>query len=103
MRSRYVAYATGQVDYVMATTAPESPHHRADAAAWRAELLEWCEQVSFDKLSVISSSESGDAGRVRFFAHLTAGGRDVSFGEDSTFVRRGGRWLYVANADETTA
>lgn len=97
MRSRYVAYATGAVSYVMATTSPDSPHVRADIGAWEEEILAWCQAVRFERLEVLESSQDGDAGQVRFFAHLRAGDRDVSFGEDSTFVRKGGRWLYVAD------
>ena len=95
MRSRYTAYATGAVDHVMATTAPESPHRRPDPASWRAELLAFCDGVSFDGLEVRAASEDGDRGEVAFFARLSAGDRDVSFGERSRFVRRAGRWLYV--------
>jgi SEC-C motif-containing protein len=95
MRSRYTAYATGAVDHVMATTAPESPHRGADPSAWRAELRAWCAAVSFDGLEVREAHTDGDRGTVTFFARLRSGDRDVSFGERSRFVRRDGRWWYV--------
>jgi SEC-C motif-containing protein len=95
MRSRYVAYATGAVGHVMATTAPESPHRAEDAAAWREELATYCAAVTFEGLEVRDASEDGDRGTVTFFARLRAGERDLSFGERSRFVRRGGRWWYV--------
>lgn len=95
MRSRYTAYATGAVGHVMATTAPESPHRGADPAAWREELAAYCAAVSFDGLEVRGATEDGDRGTVTFFARLSAGGRDLSFGERSRFVRRADRWWYV--------
>jgi SEC-C motif domain protein len=95
MRSRYTAYATGAVGHVMRTTAEESPHFEADARRWREELAEYCRRVRFEGLEVRGASEDGDAGRVQFFARLSVDGRDASFAEDSAFVRRDGRWLYV--------
>ena len=95
MRSRYTAYATGAAGHIMRTTAPESPHHVADAARWRREIEAWCRAVRFDGLAVLSSQTDGDRGEVVFFATLTAATGDVSFGERSRFVRREGRWLYV--------
>lgn len=95
MRSRYVAYAVGAVDHLMRTTAPDSPHFEPDARAWRADLVEYCRRVSFDGLDVLAAKEDGDVGQVRFFARLSVDGADASFGEDSRFVRRDGRWWYV--------
>ena len=96
MRSRYTAYATGAVGHVMRTTAPESPHARPDPVAWQRELVEYCEAVDFLGLTVLSAEEHGAVGRVQFHAKLAAHGRDLSFTEESTFVKRDGRWLYVS-------
>ena len=95
MRSRYTAYATGATGHLMRTTAPESPHFRPDARQWKADLDAYCAQVRFEGLEVLGASQDGDRGRVQFRARLAAGGRDLSFGEDSAFVRQQGRWLYV--------
>lgn len=95
MRSRYTAYATGAVTHLMRTTHPESPHFRPDGRAWAEELRRYCEVVTFEGLTVHSAISEGDTGRVRFFARLSARGRDQSFGEDSRFLRVGGRWSYV--------
>ena len=95
MRSRYTAYATGAVSHLMATTAPESPHFRPDPRAWRAELEAYCAAVRFTGLTVHESSADGDTGRVRFTARYVHDGREGTIEEDSRFVRRGGRWLYV--------
>lgn len=95
MRSRYTAYATGAVRHLVATTAPESPHLRADLATWRAELAAYCAAARFDGLAVFGSEADGDRGTVTFFARISVAGRDQSFGEQSRFVRRDDRWLYV--------
>lgn len=98
MRSRYTAYATGAVSHLMRTTSARSPHRGADAREWRADLEAYCRAVTFEGLTVLGSSVDGDQGRVQFFARLTAGGRDASFGEDSAFVRVDGAWAYVDGA-----
>jgi SEC-C motif-containing protein len=94
MRSRYCAYAHGLVDYVVDTTDPEGPQHRADLDAWRAEIEAFCRATRFRGLDVLESSADGDEGFVSFHAHLSRGELDTSFGERSRFVRRDGRWLY---------
>ena len=95
MRSRYAAYAAGEVDYILATTHPSSPHFKRNTAAWRAEVRHFSLQTTFQSLTVQQSSENGDRARVRFFATLKQGTRDVSFGEESEFIRVDGRWLYM--------
>lgn len=95
MRSRYTAYSTGAVGHLMRTCAPDGPHFSLDTAAWRAELTEWCDEVRFDGLTVLASSQDGDRGLVTFHARLRRGTQDLSFGETSRFVRRDGRWLYL--------
>ncbi|MCB9759855.1 MAG: SEC-C domain-containing protein [Alphaproteobacteria bacterium] len=95
MRSRYSAYALGQVEHVMATTHPESPHRVADPQRWTSELSAFCRGTRFRKLDVIDHSEDGDAGTVTFRATLEQAGRDASFTERSRFRRLGGRWLYL--------
>lgn len=94
MRSRYAAYATHQVDYVIDTAHPEGADYQADRAAWAREVRAFCEATTFVKLEVLSSSTEGETGAVSFRAHLLQGTRDVSFAEASTFHRVDGRWLY---------
>lgn len=95
MRSRYTAYAVGDVGHVMRTTADQSPHRVADQVAWRADLVEYCRRVRFNGLQVVDASETGEEGSVTFFAKLAVDGRDASFGERSRFVREGGVWRYL--------
>jgi SEC-C motif-containing protein len=101
MRSRYCAYAIGEVDYVLATTHPEGPQFRGDTGEWADDVRRFCASTRFEGLEVRSSRADGDRGEVVFFARLTQAGRDVSFVEHSVFVRENGRWLYYSgDADD---
>ena len=95
MRSRYTAYATGEIDHILATTHPQSPHHQADQERWRQETRQFCEQTVFTRLEVQSSREDGDQGWVLFTAHLEQAGQKIPMQEHSSFLRVDGRWLYV--------
>lgn len=94
MRSRFSAYAVGDVDYLIATTDPAGPQFRADRDRWAEEIAEFCKRTRFEKLGVTHASEDGDRGEVVFFAKLSRDGEDVSFAERSRFTRVAGRWLY---------
>ena len=92
MRSRFCAYALGLVDYILATTHPDGPHH--GRYGHREEVARFCEITDFGLLRVYEAGADGDTGHVAFHAQLTQAGVDHSFGELSTFYRREGRWLY---------
>jgi SEC-C motif-containing protein len=96
MRSRYAAYAVGDIDYVIATTDPEGPQWQADRAAWAEDIRRFSTLTRFEKLEIRDVSPIADArGEVEFHAQLRRDGDDVSFAERSAFVRRESRWLYV--------
>lgn len=94
MRSRYVAYALGKVDYILATTDPDGPQFESDGAAWRASVAAFSVGTQFLRLTVLGSTAAGDVGEVTFRVQLTQSGRDASFGETSRFTRKAGRWFY---------
>jgi SEC-C motif domain protein len=94
MRARYSAYATGNVEFILATTDPQGPHFEADAAAWRQSVARFCSETEFLALEVIESSSTDTKGVVAFRVQLTQSGQDASFGERSSFVRSGEGWLY---------
>jgi SEC-C motif-containing protein len=95
MRSRYTAYASGDVAHVMRTTHPDGPHFEPDARAWAESLRRYCAAVAFEGLEVRAASEAGAHGSVTFHARLRHGTADHSFAERSSFVRVGERWLYL--------
>jgi SEC-C motif-containing protein len=94
MRSRFAAYAIGEVVYVQETTDPKGPQFRADMENWAEELGAFCEQTQFIGLKILDSATTGQTGMVSFYASLRQQGSDASFGEVSHFTRIGGRWRY---------
>ena len=95
MRSRYAAYAKGEVDYIVETTDPEGEAWTEPVSEWRSEIRQFGRDHEFPGVEVLGSGGEGDAGWVRFRAKLRADGRDGSFVERSEFVRRDGCWLYL--------
>jgi len=93
MRSRYTAYARGEVDYLVRTHDPEKR-----VPALRENVAKWAASANFKRLEVHATEaggESDDRGMVEFTATWMEGGEERSLRERSTFIRRGGRWFYV--------
>lgn len=92
MRSRYTAFATGRVDYLLKTWHPDTRPARleldADQRWYRLEILATSGGGPFDTAGVV-------AFRAAFRQH---GVRDV-LTETSRFVRIGRQWLYVDALD----
>ena len=96
MRSRYTAYALGQVAHILRTTHPDSPHRASDTAAWREELRAYCAATSFVRLEVLAAqAPSHDEGFVHFRAHWERGGQSGVQEERSRFLRHRGKWAYL--------
>jgi SEC-C motif-containing protein len=89
MRSRFTAYALGDVEHL----------RRTWHASSRPEELDLDDAVSWVGLQVVDTVRGGrddSTGTVHFRAsYRTATDRGV-LEEVSTFVRNGGRWFYVA-------
>lgn len=98
MRSRYAAYAMGNVDYIMATTHPDGEHYQTDAAAWAESLRVFSAATRFKGLRILEHIDGEDEGWVTFRAELTQQGADVSFTENSRFEKSDGRWAYHSGA-----
>lgn len=93
MRSRFSAYATRKVDYLLATTA-EAERSKLDPQ----ELAGYCKAVSCISLKVIKAEGGGpgDAeGTVLFHASLQINGKRMLHRELSRFARENGCWVYV--------
>ncbi len=95
MRSRYSAYALSLADYVMQTT-----HQATHSADWRQSILEFGQKTQFESLAILDFADDRERATVTFRAGLSESGRDVSFTEKSQFIKKGGRWLYVAAESE---
>ncbi len=97
MRSRYAAFASGDVSWLLATWHPStrpSTLDLTDNPTWRALQI----------LDTVAGGEDDDAGEVEFRASYRSGGRHGIMHERSRFVREGGRWFYVDGdlLDQTT-
>ncbi len=93
MRARYSAYATGRVDFIEKTHAPES---RADFD--RAASEKWARESSWKGLTIVAVKGGGEAdaeGVVNFSARFSTGGKDYEHREIATFRREKGEWLFV--------
>ena len=88
MRSRFSAYASGLVAYIIDTTDPENPEYKGDRSSWTLDIEGFCQGTEFLGLEVGHSVVHGDEGRVQFQVELTQDGEDAGFKEDSRFEAR---------------
>lgn len=95
MRSRYTAYATGDLNHIIATTHPLSPHHQENRKEWADDIRVFCQTTTFQGLEVQSINVDGERAWVQFTAKLVQEHRPTSMQENSAFLRVEGRWLYV--------
>ncbi len=89
MRSRYSAFALGDVDYLLRTWHPSTR-----PAGLRLDPRH--AYVGLEVLGVEAGGARDSDGRVTYRVSSRApDGRDGSFTEDARFTRRGRRWVYV--------
>ena len=91
MRSRFSAFAVGDAEYLLDTWHTST----------RPATIELDPELRWYRLDIIDRSAGGplDArGEVEFEAFWRSPDSRGSQRERSTFVREGGRWLYVAEA-----
>lgn len=81
MRSRYTAYAVGDLDYVFRTWHPRT----------RPELIEPDPALTWTGLEIVESTD----GEVEFVASYVRDGVTGARRERSRFEQRAGRWVYV--------
>ena len=87
MRSRYSAFATQEVDYLVATTAVLQRN-----LLIKSDILEWSQSNKWNKLEIIEVTEY----TVEFKAYYTDF-NNLSYihQEKSTFIIEDGKWCYV--------
>jgi SEC-C motif-containing protein len=98
MRSRYAAFAAGEVDYLWKTLHPDHEDRAAPKATVLAALREACRVNRYTGLTIKGETPPDAEGvaTVTFVARVFRKGRDVSFGERSMFARTSDGWRYLA-------
>ncbi|HKP59585.1 MAG TPA: YchJ family protein [Polyangiales bacterium] len=93
MASRYVAYSTGEIDYLLDTHAPETRHQvdRKATETW-SKSSEW---VGLEILRTEKGGPDDQTGQVEFIARYRRDGADHVHHELSDFRRIDGRWFFV--------
>lgn len=87
MRSRYSAYVTKNVSYILETTSPKFRKYYNPKS-----ILEWASGSTWISLEIISASER----RVKFVAtYLDETGQLVRHTEDSRFEKITDRWYFM--------
>jgi SEC-C motif-containing protein len=102
VRARYSAYAYRLPQYLIDTTDPDGEEWQQDLAAWKRELLGYCDKFEFQKLKLDDDAASvggGDADEavVGFRANILQKGTInlMALREHSTVRKCDGRWLYT--------
>lgn len=93
MRSRFTAYAQGNLDHIENTHAAEvRDDFNRSAAEATANSVKW---VSLEISGTSGGGEGEDTGTVEFAARFRKDGEVLIHHELSNFRREEGRWLYV--------
>jgi SEC-C motif domain protein len=100
MRSRYAAYACGDVDYLVKTLHPDHKDREIPEEVLRSSLRAACRDYRYTGLEIVSVETDGDWASVHFKARVFQKGVDLSFSERSRFERVGGGWRYLDGETE---
>ena len=92
MRSRYTAYVTKAVDYIV-NTCLDKGHDKVD----RESTRQWAEESEWLGLKIVDIVKGGpldSTGEVEFIATYSQKGQKEEHHERSTFKKVKGEWLY---------
>jgi SEC-C motif-containing protein len=93
MRARYAAYATGDIDYIVATHDPK----RVDEVD-QASTEAWSKQSQWLGLEILSTEAGGaddERGVVEFLARYKIKNVTINHRERAEFRKHEGRWVFV--------
>lgn len=96
MRSRFSAFALGEVDYLWRTLHSAHADRPEGEAAFVAAIRRSRQAMKYVRLRVLDHDLAGERGRVLFHAELYEKGKDRSFLELSLFEREGQAWRYLS-------
>jgi SEC-C motif-containing protein len=100
MASRYVAYATGAIDYLLETHDPKTR-----SAADRKATEEWSKRADWRGLELVRIEQGGpedDAGQVEFIARYAIDDAEYAHHERAEFRKLDGRWFFM-NGEKVAA
>ncbi|MCV6588983.1 MAG: YchJ family metal-binding protein [Marinobacterium sp.] len=93
MRSRYTAFALGQVDYLINTTAER--YRNPDDAVILSEQIQATTWTGLEIIMTEQGKAEDETGIVEFIASFEAAGEAAQLHEKSNFRRENGHWVYV--------
>jgi SEC-C motif-containing protein len=93
MRSRYTAYAVGDIDYILGTHDPDRVKDvdQANTEAW-SKSAEW---LGLEIVKTEAGEASDTQGTVEFVANYKIRGTKIAHRERATFRKHGSRWVFV--------
>jgi SEC-C motif-containing protein len=93
MRSRYSAYALGEIEWIVDSQSPDGRQF-----VDRRATEEWSKRATWHRIEIVETREGGpdDAeGFVEFKAYYTLGGEDITHHEIASFRKENGTWFFV--------
>ena len=95
MRARYSAFATGAIDFIVAST-----HSRTRSEIDIQSIREWSQTSTWRGLQIFDTKVVDDnKAYVSFEALFTQAGEDHSHREKAAFERENGNWRFVTGAE----
>lgn len=105
MRSRFSAFVQRDAAHLARTLHPAAEDFEAGAASIEATFAKDKRRTVYRRLAVLDASPFNDSveseAHVLFLAEIKRRGKDVSFVEDSTFVRTAEGWRYLCGVLRT--
>ena len=89
MKSRFAAYAVGNVDYIIKTTHPNSSHFEKDLKTWEESIKDFSNS-DFKKLEIVEFIDGEKEAFVKFRAYID----DYVMEENSRFLKED-KWYYL--------
>jgi SEC-C motif domain protein len=94
MRSRYAAYAMGDISYLITTTHSSHPLFK-DVLHSMEEKKDFSQSTEFYGLTIVEDHQEKPGWVVTFIAFLRNNQKDISFQEKSLFLKEEGKWKYA--------
>jgi SEC-C motif-containing protein len=97
MRSRYTAFAVGDIDYIFNTHDPDTV-----SEIDRKSTETWSKESEWNGIEILDTDAGGaedDEGTVDFIAHYLLKGRKLEHRERAEFRKVDGRWVFVDGAE----